>query len=367
MRILFLYVVDWSRELANYERGNVPSHRLFGYPEVEKLGHYPSVCPPRPFFKWMLSKSIIWRIYQAFFALFAQKHFDVLFAVNEASSLPILLLKRIGLLRTPIIVFNTGLMHPRNRSGLRKAMWRWLLPAAEAIVSQTRMEKNTVWKEFDLREDRQFLIYMLVDLAFFEADPHIQTSDYCLAVGTTEGKDYLTLLKAFPNEERLVVVTDDYNAAIIAANVKPYMKVEVLQAVPIKKLRTMYQEAKLIINPLVDTAYGTGHTVVLENMALGKAVIVTEVGGISDYFEDRVTAIGVRERDPDALREQIRAYLRQPDQFADIGRNAKHWVKDFSCEEFTRKLLSIAEQIQPASYRRSHETLQTEEGAAQTP
>ena len=358
MNILFLYVVDWSHEIANYKRGLVPSHRLFGYPEVAEFGHKSMVCPPRPFFRRLLSKPFLWRIYQAFYALFHQQSVDVVFAVNEASSLPVLLLKRLGLLRTPLIVFNTGLMHPRNLSGLRKAMWRWLLPAAEAVVSQTRMEKSSVWREFGLKEDRQFLIYMLVDLKFFQPDPGVKTADYCLSVGTTQGKDYGTLLAALPSAERLVIVTDAYNAAIIAEKIKPGMKVEVLQGIPIAKLKTMYQEAKVIINPLFDTAYGTGHTVVLENMVLGKSVIVTSVDGITDYFEDGVTAIGVREKNPDALRENIQAYLKHPEDFAEIARNARHWVRAFSCEEFTRKLLSIAEHVQLAPHLHGREANQ---------
>ena len=346
MNILFLYVVDWSQEIANYKRGLVPSHRLFGFSELTELGHNSVVCPPRPFFRRLLSKPLFWRIYQAFYAMFHQKSVDAIFAVNEASSLPVLVLKRLGLLRTPVIVFNTGLMNPRNLSGLRKMMWSWLLPAAEAVVSQTHMEKNSVWREFALREERQFLIYMLVDLKFFQPEADVKPADYCLSVGTTQGKDYGTLLAALPRTEKLVIVTDAYNAAIIASKIEPGMNVEVMQGVPIAKLKTMYQEAKVIINPLFDTAYGTGHTVVLENMVLGKPVIVTSVPGITDYFEDGVTAIGVRERDPDALREKIQAYLKHPEDFAEIGVNAKQWVRRFSCEEFTRKLLSIAEQLQ---------------------
>ena len=340
--------MDWSQELANYKRGLVPSHRLFGYPEVAGFGHNSMMCPPRPFFRRLLSKPFLWRIYQALYALFHQQHVDAIFAVNEASSLPILVLKRLGLLRTPLIVFNTGLMHPRNLSGLRKTMWRWLLPAAEAVVSQTRMEKGSVWKQFGLKEERQFLIYMLVDIKFFQPDSGVKAADFCLSVGTTQGKDYATLLAALPSSERLVIVTDAYNAAIIAERIEPGMNVEVLQGIPIAKLKTMYQEAKVIINPLFDTAYGTGHTVVLENMVLGKPVIVTSVGGITDYFEDGVTAIGVREMDPDALREKIQAYLKHPEDYATIARNAKQWVRAFSSEEFTRKLLSIAEHLQLA-------------------
>ncbi len=347
MRILFLYVVDWSREIADFGKGLVPSHRLFGYAELKELGHQAFVCPRPSRFSGMVSKSIYWRIYQALHSALHPNEFDAIFAVNEATAIPLLVLKRLGLLKTPVIVFNTGLMHPRNRCGSRKAMWRWLLPAAEAVVSQTTMEQAAVWKEFGLEESRQFLIPMLVDLNFFKPDEGIPTADYCLAVGTTEGKDYRTLLKALPRNEKLVIVTDAYNAAIVRENLEEGMDVSVQQAVPIQKLKRMYQEAKVIINPLADTPYGTGHTVVLENMVLGKPVIVTSVPGIDDYFDDGMTAIAVKPADPDDLRSKIQAYLENPGAFSHIAEKARHWVHSFSSQEFARKLIAIAQRLQP--------------------
>ena len=121
-----------------------------------------------------------------------------------------------------------------------------------------------------------------------------------------------------------------------------YILRRVLQAIPITKIKRMYQEAKLTINPLTETPYGSGHTVVLENMALGKPVIATRVGGMIDYFEDGVSAIGYAAGDVADLRQKIGAYLDNPAQFAHIGRQSREWVRRFSSEEFARTLLRIA-------------------------
>ncbi len=347
MRILFLFVVDWSKEVADYARGAVPSHRLFGIAELKKSGHEPTIIQRPGFFRSFLSKPIYWRIYQALAAVWRQRNVDAIFAVNEAAALPPLVLKRLGILRTPVIVFNTALMHPRNLSGMRKRMWNWVLPAAEAMVSQTKMELASVWRTFGLREDRQHLMHMLVDMEFFKPDAEIKQGDYCLAVGTNEAKDFPTLMKAFPKDEKLIIVTDPYNAAIVEKHREPGMPVEVLQAVPITRLKQMYQEAKLTINPLAETPYGSGHTVVLENMVLGKPVIATRVGGMIDYFEEGVSALGYAAGDVEDLRQKIRAYLDNPALFAHIGRQAPAWVESFSSEEFAKKLISIARKLRP--------------------
>lgn len=342
MRILFLFVFDSSNEVADYSRGLVPSHRLFGYAELKKMGHEPLIIERPSFLRRFLSKPVFWRIYQGLAAAWRQRKVDAIFAINEAAALPPLVLKKLGLLKTPVILFNTALTHPRNYSGFRKRMWNWALPAAEAVVSQTKMELESVWQDFGLKRDRQHLMHMLVDMDFFRAEPDVPLGDYCLAVGASDAKDFPTLLKALPTGEKLIIVTDAYNAAIVAQHLRPDMPVQVLQAIPIAKLKRMYQEAKLTINPLTETPYGSGHTVVLEHMALGKAVIVARVGGMIDYFEEGVSAIGYAPGDAADLRQKISACLDNPAQFAHIGRQSREWVRRFSSEEFARTLLRIA-------------------------
>lgn len=345
MRILFMFVVDWSKEVADYERGAVPSHRLFGIAELKKMGHEPSIVRRPDWLREFLKRPIFFRIYQALAAVWRQSNVDAIFCINEAAAIPPLILKRLGLLKTPVIVFNTALMHPRNRSGLRKKMWDWTLRAAEIVVSQTKMELETVWKEFGLDKDRQELMHMLVDMEFFQPEPNVPLGDYCLAVGTNEAKDFPTLMRAFPRNEKLVIITDAYNAGIIEKAREPGMPVEVLQAIPITRIKRMYQEAKLLINPLTDTPYGSGHTVVLENMVLGKPCIATRVGGMIDYFEEGVSALAYEAGNVEDLRQKIADYLADPAKFAHIGRTSPEWVKPFSSYEFARTLLRIANRV----------------------
>jgi glycosyltransferase involved in cell wall biosynthesis len=347
MRILFLFVVDWSKEIDDCARGVVPKHRVFGYEDLKKMGHEPDIVRRPGWLRDFLKRPIFFRIYQALAAVWRQRNVDAIFCVNEASAIPPLVLKRLGLLKTPVIVFNTALMHPRNRSGLRKKMWDWTLAAAEAVVSQTKMELHAVWMEFHLREDRQHFMPMLVDMVFMQPEPNVPLADYCLAVGTNEAKDFPTLMKAFPKNEKLIIVTDAYNAGIIEAAREPGMPVQVLQAIPITRIKRMYQEAKLTINPLTETPYGSGHTVVLENMVLGKPVIATRVGGMIDYYEAGVSALDYEAGNVEDLRQKIRAYLDDPAKFAHIGKQSPEWVRPFSSEEFARTLLRIAGQLCP--------------------
>ncbi|MGA3170987.1 MAG: glycosyltransferase family 4 protein [Chthoniobacteraceae bacterium] len=342
MKILYLFTVDYNKEIADCERGVVPTHRLWGYVETAKMGHEPIACPSPKYFRKRLSKPVFWRIYQALYAWWKQGEVDCIFAINEAGALPVLVLKWLRLLRTPIVIVSTGLMHKRNQSGKRKAMWKRLLPRAEAIVSLSTMEVEATWREFGLRPERQHLVNMLVDINYFGAGGKLGGGDYCLSAGTNEGRDYPTLLKAFPRDEKLLIVTDPYNAAIIEKHREPGMQVEVRQAVPIGQLKELYQRAKAIINPIGEVDFASGHTILLENMSLGRPVIVSMVRGMKDYFQDGVTAIGVKPYDVEDMRQKLRAFLDAPEKFTPIGERATEWVRRFSSEEFARKLLVIA-------------------------
>jgi glycosyltransferase involved in cell wall biosynthesis len=345
MKLLYLFTADYNKEVRDCRSGKVPAHRLWGYIETEKMGHEPMVCPTPKRFTDKLRKPVPWRIYQALYAWWKQGEVDCIYAINEASVLPLLVLKTLRLVRTPVVIVNTGLMNKRNQSGKRLKMWSMFLPAADAIVSLSTMEVESTWRLFGLRQDRQHLVNMLVDTNYFAPSGPLGTGDYCLSAGTNEGRDYPTLLKALPEGQKLLIVTDPYNAAIVEKNKLPGQQVEVKQAVPIDQLKKLYENAKAVINPIGEVDFASGHTILLENMSLGRPVIVSMVRGMKDYFEDGVQAIGVKPYDVEDMRKKLSAYLNAPEKFDGIGKAAREWVQRFSSQEFARKLLGIAESL----------------------
>ena len=90
-------------------------------------------------------------------------------ATAEASALPVLLLKRLGLLKTPLVMINIALLHPKQGRGLRKWLWKLCLPAADAIISYTSAQVDWLAVEFGLQRSRLFFVPFGVDTKFFEA------------------------------------------------------------------------------------------------------------------------------------------------------------------------------------------------------
>ena len=84
--------------------------------------------------------------------------------------------------------------------------------------------------------------------------------------------------------------------------------------------------------------------VVLQGMALGKAVIASDLGGSLEQIEPGRSGLLVSAGDPAALATAIRALLEDPDRRASLGRAAAERVStEFTAEGFYRQLASSYE------------------------
>lgn len=88
-------------------------------------------------------------------------------------------------------------------------------------------------------------------------------------------------------------------------------------------LRELYAKAALVAIPLVDNDFQAGVTTLLEAMAMGKAVVVSETSGQRDVVEDGVTGLTVPPGNVERLRDAIEFLLDHPQERKRLGRNAK--------------------------------------------
>jgi glycosyltransferase involved in cell wall biosynthesis len=70
-------------------------------------------------------------------------------------------------------------------------------------------------------------------------------------------------------------------------------------------LREEYARARFVVVPLHDVPSASGATALLEAMAMGKAVIVSDSRGIRDFVKDGQDAVVVRSGDAGLLRQAI--------------------------------------------------------------
>ncbi|HZZ11505.1 MAG TPA: glycosyltransferase [Paraburkholderia sp.] len=101
------------------------------------------------------------------------------------------------------------------------------------------------------------------------------------AIGNDRDRDWDTLIKAFGNDARYTVKLATRRrvpAALRAGNV------EIALFSGIGKQRELYDWADVIVVPLRPNSHASGITVMLEAAAVGKPMVVTNVGALQDYF-----------------------------------------------------------------------------------
>jgi len=85
------------------------------------------------------------------------------------------------------------------------------------------------------------------------------------------------------------------------------------EALPMPAYRDLIASAAIIVLPLHPSNYAGGVTVLVQAMAAGKAVIVSDSPGISEYVEHGESALVVPCHDAAALAEAIELLLRDHD------------------------------------------------------
>ena len=190
------------------------------------------------------------------------------------------------------------------------------------------MQRDILLRETGLDADQVEFLYSNVDTAFYDPAlvPPSDAPDYVFACGQ-ENRDYATLAQAagggsWPvriQASGFFVAEDDPNA-VLPENV------EISRTrLSFPDLRARYAGARFVVVPLRDVPYAAGVTGMLEAMAMGKAVIVTDTAGMKDYT-GLDSLIRVPPGDAQALAAAIRRLWDDPEACRRMGAANRDWV-----------------------------------------
>jgi glycosyltransferase involved in cell wall biosynthesis len=344
-RLLYAFSYGVPFELERIRQGSVPTHRLWGAVELDAMG-YTVDLSPGPVGWWKRLGASGWRAWQTRWLLGEEGRAAAIVAVHEISALLLLFVRALGWGSAPVVVLDLALLHPKNCTGYRRWIWRWLLPQAGRVVSLVSANRAELTRIFGVQPARTVFLPMSIDSRFLGKAAAALEKNFVLAVGTNDGKDFETLLEALPLGTRLVVVTDSYNAGKVKSHWCFGAQVEVLEAVPAKELRELYREAAVVVVPLSDTPHGSGHTVLLETMAMGKVVVVSRARCMRDYISDDRAVLSVPVGNAAALREVLEEVLSYPERFCEMRERAAAQVRStFEITRFAQGLDRILREL----------------------
>nr|WKF56016.1 hypothetical protein HUO10_000460 [Paraburkholderia busanensis] len=185
---------------------------------------------------------------------------------------------------------------------LRSWFYRKLMTRADQLT--TLASENAALCRQYFKRDAKPLLYGLNTQDFpvkapTQWQPH--TPIRIAAIGNDRDRDWETLIRALGNDARYTVKLATRRripASLRAPNV------EIALFSGIRKQHELYDWADLIVVPLRPNTHASGITVMLEAAAVGKPMVVTNVGALQDYFPAG-EAFYIPPFNPQALREAV--------------------------------------------------------------
>jgi glycosyltransferase involved in cell wall biosynthesis len=259
---------------------------------------------------------------KAFIALL--RHRPKLIFVGSAHRLvPLLLvLRRLGILRTKLIVTNQVYFGPR------------LARFADRVIVYSRRET----------EGRPNYVYLPIpaDGAFDDVEPHREDDPYVFSGGGTL-RDFAALFAAVEGIETNVIVVTHSPETLGAA--APPANCRVLFTMPLQQFLSYAAGSLFVVVPLRGTDTPHGHTTIAQALSLGKAVVTTRGAAVADYVRDGVEGLLVDPGDVRGYRDAILRLVRDEELRRSAERAALERAPEFSYDAFARSIVALCRDV----------------------
>jgi glycosyltransferase involved in cell wall biosynthesis len=349
-----------ERRLAlDEEPGALERYRLFGLDQIAARGArvWHNLEQPPPPAAWARTAStalnaVVYRSggYGGDFAsilpaLRRANGADVIFSTVDTVGLPLVLLKRAGLVRPPLVYTSIGL--PERLAQLRGSRvgrtYASALGRAHTIVAYAQSETDRLREWLGDGAPRVLFVPFGVDADAFRPEPELEPKDDVVSVGADPRRDFELLVGVAsrqPGRRFRIVTTADRMRSLgpLPANVA------VETDLPLAAVRDRLAAARVVALPVRDNSYSGGTTVLLQAMAMGKPVVVSRTEAIAEGYglADDVNCRLVPPGDAAALENALLDVLTGGDAGASLGIHARQTIeRDFSWERYTDALWEI--------------------------
>lgn len=307
MRVLYLVLNPKADEVfRRISLGELPSDRMYGIPELKKLGYDISFkcIRPRGLFKEAIRfiNNHLSLNLTDLKALRTIADYDVVVVNGPFCSLVTVWCK----LTSKKLVYLDSIMRiPKN--GLRRLIYKFNILFSSGVVIYSKHQIDFCAKDLNVPLSKFKLIPFTIDVPFYKKfrQEEVEGAPFVLAVGRDQGRDYRTLIKAMDGLGiKLKLVTLPYLVQGLDVG-KDW--IEVLSDVSYEELCQLYRESLFVVIPLKEwgTAYSSGIRGLLEAVTLGKKVIATRSIPLIEYINDDDVVLYVDSEDELDLRRKI--------------------------------------------------------------
>lgn len=205
----------------------------------------------------------------------------------------------------------------------RREAYRWAYQSVDRLYYFSQNQGPVLADLLQLGSDRlRYLPFGVDDETF---TPVADVDDgYIFVVGRDSGRDWPTLFSAL---EAIDIPVKLCCRPRDIAGLRVPSTVEVLGYVERDVYRDLLGRARTVAVTTKPLLYPSGQSVLLEAMAMARAVVVTGTPALADYVEDGRTALVVPPGDAQALRDRLLEVASDDSLRARVGRNAREAVE----------------------------------------
>jgi glycosyltransferase involved in cell wall biosynthesis len=266
---------------------------------------------------------------------------DVVLSTVDTVGIPLVLLKRLGLVRTPIVYVAIGL--PERLAQLRRfhGLYRTALLRARAIVTYAESEAARL-RSWLGPEARVVFVPFGVDTNAFrplDREPEFDV----VAIGADPRRDFSLLADIAQRRPDLtfrIVASADHARTLTELP----QNVTVEADISLDAVRDRLAASRAVALPVRDNSYSGATTTLLQAMAMAKPVVVSRTDAIATGYglEDRVNCRLVAPGDADAFERSLVETLTGAGAGTALGIRARETVeRSLSWERYTNALWSL--------------------------
>lgn len=229
------------------------------------------------------------------------------------------------------IVFDIGAFNSGREDGRALKLMQFASKSLDGVIYHTSVQEEYYRKCHPWLMDKAEFIMFGADYNYFKkrnkAEDIREKKSYILCVGYNK-RDWDTLIKAYNG-----ISTDMHLRLIGNGDIKAENpNVEIFDKVNITELKEQIENSYFCVLPLKSFNYSYGQMTLLQQMAMGKAVIAADVPSIRAYTKENALLL----YEPENVRmlgERMQELVDNPETCLKMGKMAEKAVKDLYNEK----------------------------------
>lgn len=242
-------------------------------------------------------------VWQALKVIPRLNEYDLIVSHGMQSAVVVCLWRRLFKTRAKHIVFDIGSFASASESGFALKLMQFSSKSLDGLIYHMSGQKEYYKKFFPWIVEKSRFVRYGADFDFFSTDNVRKEEDrpYIICAGKNKC-DWDTVVEAYQT------IDADFDLHLIGGNEKKFEDINgVIQFpyLPVNDFIEQVRGAMYCVLPLEAVPFSFGQMRLLQQMALQKCVIVSNVPSILDYVEDDKTALVYKSADVDDLRNKM--------------------------------------------------------------